>query len=83
MADESALEILFPRIATQVVAHWGRREFEAYAADLIIDSRGDRRGLHKDVLSELLFLYALHLDMFGYDPQESFGPLSNEQYTPR
>ena len=34
-----------------------------------------------EVLSELLFLYALHLDMFGYDPQDSFKPFSNEQYT--
>lgn len=83
MANESALEKMFPRLAQQVVKHWGQREFEKYAAELIIDTRGDRRGLHKEVLSELLFLYALHLEMCGYDPQTSFGPLSNEQYTAR
>lgn len=81
MADESAVELLFPHIAKQVVMHWGNREFEKFASGLIIDDRGDRRGLPKEVLSELLFLYALHLDMFGYDPQRAFLPLSNDQYT--
>ena len=83
MANESAIERSFPRITKQLISHWGHREFEKFASDLIIDNRGDRRGLPKDVLSELLFLYALHLDMFGYDPQEPFRPLTNEQYTPR
>ena len=50
----------------------GSLEFESFASDLIIDHRGDRKGLPKEVLSELLFLYALHLAMFGYDPQELF-----------
>ncbi len=74
MADESPLEEFFPRIAKQVVEFWGQREFEKFASDLIIDTRGDRRGLPKDVLSDLLFLYALHLDMWGYNPQDSFLP---------
>jgi hypothetical protein len=78
VTDESPLERLFPRIAIQVVAHWGHKEFEKYASDLIIDSRGDRRGLPKEVLSDVLFLYALHLDMFGYDSQDSFLPSPNK-----
>jgi hypothetical protein len=82
VTDESPLERLFPRLAAQVVTHWGQKEFERYASDLIIDSRGDRRGLPKEVLSDILFLYALHLDLFGYDPQDSFVPV-NPQYTPR
>ncbi len=77
MSNESALEQLFPRIAQQLVKHWGHVQFEKYAAQLIIDSRGNRRGLDKAVLSELLFLYALHLDMFGYDSQQSFVPSGN------
>jgi hypothetical protein len=81
VANESSLELEFPRLAKQVVSHWGRPEFEKFAAQLIIDSRGDRRGLPKDVLSEFLFLYALHLEMFGYDPQSAFLPLGNDQYT--
>lgn len=81
MTDESTLERLFPRLANEVVKYWGKREFEKYAAELIIDYRGDRRGLHKDVLSELLFLYTLHLQMAGYDPQTSFVPFANEEYT--
>lgn len=76
----SAIEAFSKRIVAQLCASWGRAEFEKYASQLIIDSRGDRKGLPKDVLSELLFLYALHLDMFGYDPQDSFKPFSNEQY---
>ena len=74
MTDESPLEKFSPRIATQIVEHWGQREFEKFASDLIIDTRGDRRGLPKDVLSDILFLYALHLDMWGYNPQDSFLP---------
>lgn len=74
MADESPLERLFPRIAKQVVDFWGQREFEKFASDLIIDNRGDRRGLPKEVLSDILFLYALHLDMVGYNPNDSFLP---------
>ena len=76
MTDESALERLFPRIAKQVITHWGQKEFEQFASDLIIDNRGDRRGLPKEVLSDILFLYALHLDMVGYDPQTSFLPVN-------
>lgn len=74
MSDQSPLEQLFPRIAKQVVSHWGHKEFERFASDLIIDNRGDRRGLPKEVLSDILFLYALHLDMVGYNPQDSFVP---------
>ena len=74
MADESPLERLFPRLAKQVVDFWGQREFEKFASDLIIDNRGDRRGLPKEVLSDILFLYALHLDMVGYNPNDSFLP---------
>jgi hypothetical protein len=81
VTDESPLERLFPRIAKQVVAHWGHKEFEKYASELIIDNRGDRRGLPKEVLSDVLFLYALHLDMFGYDPQDSFLPFANNKTT--
>jgi hypothetical protein len=81
VAEESDVELLFPRIAKQVVTCWGHREFENFAADLIIDDRGDRRGLPKEVLSEILFLYALHMELFGYDPQSAFLPLSNDQYT--
>ena len=81
MAEESDVELLFPRIAKQVVTCWGHHEFEKFAADLIIDDRGDRRGLPKEVLSEILFLYALHMELFGYDPQTAFLPLSNSQYT--
>lgn len=74
MTDESPLERLFPRIANQIVQLWGQPEFEKFASDLIIDTRGDRRGLPKEVLSDVLFLYALHLDMWGYNPQDSFLP---------
>jgi hypothetical protein len=76
--DFSALEAFSGRIVTQVCTKWGRSEFESFASDLIIDHRGDRKGLPKEVLSELLFLYALHLAMFGHDPQDSFKPFSNE-----
>jgi len=75
--DFSALEAFSGRIVSQVCGQWGRSEFEKFAAELIIDERGDRKGLPKEVLSELLFLYALHLHMFGYDPQDSFKPFSN------
>jgi hypothetical protein len=74
----SALEAFSGRIVGQVCSHWGHSEFEKYASSLIIDDRGDRKGLPNEVLSELLFLYALHLDMFGYDPQDSFKPFANE-----
>lgn len=75
--DFSALEAFSGRIVNQVCTKWGRPEFESFASELILDHRGDRKGLPKEVLSELLFLYVLHLDMFGYDPQESFKPSGN------
>lgn len=74
----SDLEQLFPWIANNIVSYWGKPEFEPYAYSVIIDQRGDRQGLPKEVLSEILFLYALHLYTVGYDPSASPRPFSEE-----
>ena len=80
--DESPLERLFPRIVKQVLNHWGQPEFEKFASELIIDSRGTRKGLPKEVLSDLLFLYAIHLEVSGNDPQDAFVPTSTNTSRP-
>ena len=56
----SALEEKFPRIADKVVLMWGYPEIITFFESLTLDDRGDRLGFSPDVMSELLFLSAIH-----------------------
>jgi hypothetical protein len=56
----SALEEKFPRIADKVVLMWGYPEIITFFESLTLDDRGDRHGFSPDVMSELVFLSAVH-----------------------
>lgn len=56
----SALEEKFPRIADKVVLMWGYPEIITFFESLTLDDRGDRDGFSPDVMSELVFLSAIH-----------------------
>lgn len=66
----SEIEKQFPHIAKQICAYWGDGVFENYANKLIIDERGDRQGLPREVIEELLFLYQLHLKMTNFNAKD-------------
>jgi hypothetical protein len=65
----SEIEKQYPHIAKQLCEYWGNEVFENFANRLIIDERGDRQGLPREVLEELLFLYQLHLRNSNFDPK--------------
>jgi hypothetical protein len=56
----SALEEKFPRIADKIILMWGYPEIITFFESLTLDDRGDRVGFSPDVMSELLFLSAIH-----------------------
>lgn len=62
MNDEqkSAIEAKFPHIAEKIVLLWGFPELDTMFDKLAFDERGDREGFPADVMSDLLFLAALH-----------------------
>jgi hypothetical protein len=66
----SEIEKQYPHLAKQLCEHWGGDVFENFANKLIIDDRGDRKGLPREVLEELLFLYRLHLKNTNFDPKK-------------
>lgn len=80
MSDESSVEKLFPRIAKQIVTYWGHPEFEKFAEALIIDDRGNRHGLPREVLSDLLFLYNLHSDRLNIQSTFAFSMFQRPKY---
>ena len=80
MADESSIEKIFPRIAKQIVMHWGQPEFEKFASNLIIDDRGNRHGLPPEVLSDLLFLYNLHSERLNIQSTFTFSLFPRPKY---
>jgi hypothetical protein len=51
----SALED-YPRICTRIQQLWGAPECEAYINDLVIDTRGNRKGFPPAMMEELLYL---------------------------
>jgi hypothetical protein len=58
--QKSALEAKFPHIAEKIVLLWGYPELDKFFDKLSIDERGDREGFPADVMSDLMFLSALH-----------------------
>jgi hypothetical protein len=68
--EMSEVEKQYPHIAKQLCEYWGDDIFENYANKLIIDERGDRQGLPREVIEELLFLYQLHLKNINFDPKK-------------
>ncbi|WP_148290744.1 type IV pilus assembly protein FimV [Sulfuricella denitrificans] len=52
----SALERRHPRIVENITLIWGGLEIVSYLKSLVVDSRGDREGFDKEVLSELMML---------------------------
>ena len=54
------LEVLFPRIAQELVSRWQTPELEPYLDNLIYDPRGGRKGFPLEVMSDLLSLAELH-----------------------
>ncbi len=68
--EMSEIEKQYPHIAKQLCEYWGEGVFENYANKLIIDERGDRQGLPREVIEELLFLYQLHLKKMNFDPHK-------------
>ncbi|MCC6534466.1 MAG: hypothetical protein IT531_18090 [Burkholderiales bacterium] len=46
----------YPRIATRIQQLWGTPECEAYINNLVIDTRGNRKGFPPPMMEELLYL---------------------------
>lgn len=46
----------YPRIATRIQQLWGTPECEAYLNNLVIDTRGNRKGFPPAMMEELLYL---------------------------
>jgi len=59
MSDLSPLEENFPRLATEISAFWGSPTCFEQLQDLLMDSRGGRKGFPADVYSDLSFLLTL------------------------
>jgi hypothetical protein len=70
MDGASEIEKQYPHLAKQLCEYWGDDVFENFANKLIIDERGDRQGLPREVIEELLFLYQLHLKQTNFDPKK-------------
>jgi hypothetical protein len=51
-----ALERLYPKIATKLAEVWGKDEFDAFLADLMVADREDRQGFPPEVGAELFRL---------------------------
>lgn len=59
MSDLSPLEQHFPRLASEILAFWGSPTCFAKLQELLMDSRGDRKGFPGDVYSDLSLLLTL------------------------
>ncbi len=46
----------YPRIATRIQQLWGTPECEGYLTNLVIDTRGNRKGFPPPMMEELLYL---------------------------
>jgi len=49
----------YPRISTRIQQLWGSPECEAYLNNLVIDTRGNRKGFPPPMMEELLYLCRL------------------------
>jgi hypothetical protein len=59
MSDLSPLEEHFPRLASEISAFWGSPAIFKQLQDLLMDSRGGRKGFPADVYSDLSLLLTL------------------------
>jgi hypothetical protein len=59
MSDLSPLEEQFPRLALEISAFWGSPSSFKQLQDLLMDSRGGRKGFPADVYSDLSLLLTL------------------------
>jgi hypothetical protein len=59
MSDLSALEEQFSRLVPEIVAFWGSPTCYQHLQDLLMDTRGGRKGFPADVYSELSLLLTL------------------------
>jgi hypothetical protein len=59
VSDLSPLEEHFPRLISEILASWGSPACFEHLQNLLIDSRGDRKGFPADVYSDLSLLLAL------------------------
>lgn len=59
MSDLSSLEAHFPRMALEIAAFWGSPSSFKQLQDLLMDSRGGRKGFPADVYSDLSLLLTL------------------------
>jgi hypothetical protein len=55
----------YPRIAERLRSLWGTGACDAYLADLLIDTRGNRQGFPPAVVSALLELSEIHRERTG------------------
>ena len=55
----SELEKRFPRIVEQIMTMWPTADGEIYLQKLTIDERGDREGFSRDIIAEIMMLYAI------------------------
>ncbi len=70
------LDARYPRILDRVAQLWGTSQIDSYLQELLLDNRGGRQGFAPEVMTELMFLQALHLesqeaeeaDPWGSDP---------------
>lgn len=62
----------FSRISDRIKVLWGTRECSDYLRELVLDTRGRRKGFPVEVFETILEIYNLHYDIFYSDiAQES------------
>jgi ankyrin repeat protein len=64
------LERQFPRILNKIAELWGMPEMSAYFDELLVDSRGNRKGFPPEVVQEIFFLNTLFIQRAGKEPSD-------------
>jgi ankyrin repeat protein len=60
------LDERYPRILERIALLWGTSQLDQYLQELLLDTRGGRQGFAPEVMSDLMFLHALHVE--GKEP---------------
>jgi hypothetical protein len=55
----SELEMRYPRVVEKIMTMWPSPDGEIYLQTLTIDERGDREGFSREIIAEIMMLYAI------------------------
>jgi hypothetical protein len=59
------IEVLYPHIVDRLIALWGKQHFYTYFDSLYLMERTSRQGFELEILSDLMFLYTVHVIVYG------------------